>query len=828
MPPSDLDKIVPAGLEAATRSYRAGDTETAIQMLEYLESLARPNNHPGLAYALIQRAGWLRELGRPNEARAALQEAEESSRKLPPAIAPVPALKMEQGIVARQAGDLPRAEALLDEARELVKGSPLELAMMSDLLANLSSVYSDQGRTEDAQSALLQALEFDEKTGDQRAQASNLNMLGLLYSTAGDRKTARIYLTRSKEIASDAGLVKELADATHNLAILSDQEGSASEAKKGFLSALEAAERSRRSPDIASAKTSLGILAARDGNFQQAHDLLASAFAIHSELGLPAFSISDLINLSQVSLSLNDPAGAWDYIQQAFALIEQHGLIESLWAVHLVSARVQMARLKQASNPSRAEVEAVLASYSKSADAIELMRSGIGRPEERAQLLVDKEVVYEEGMLMAGLLHHGSLAWSFAERARGRSFLDSLGESRVRRQAQKHPLARRRAEVTEQLLSKEGRSAAETQSLLDELRLTRSQIAAQAPNVAALTETELPTIAGIAALIPPDSAIVEFFFGPGARLTAFVINQKGFAAMHTTNLGTLDVPGMVEQFRAELQYEVPDEPTGMLLFSLLFVPVWDAIDPVGRLFIVPHKELHYVPFPALWFKNSGEGPEHLYLCQRFQTTVLPSASYFAHMMRTERRMAKRNSALFFGNPTQDLPGSEVEATAVAKLFGKLPLLGKYATRADLLGNQDRCAVIHVASHGVYDQRDPLLSGILMADGRVSVDDLLDSQIPADLLTLSGCLTGMTGENPGDELVGLSRAALVAGASSVITTLWEVADDPSREFFARFYQRLISGCNKDQAFMETQHSMLADPHFNKPSNWAPYVLLGDSR
>lgn len=74
-------------------------------------------------------------------------------------------------------------------------------------------------------------------------------------------------------------------------------------------------------------------------------------------------------------------------------------------------------------------------------------------------------------------------------------------------------------------------------------------------------------------------------------------------------------------------------------------------------------------------------------------------------------------------------------------------------------------MIHVASH-----RDPLLSGILMADGRVTIDDMLDAQILTDLLTLSGCLTGIAGQNPGDELVGLSRAALVAGAPSVITTL----------------------------------------------------------
>ncbi|HEV2445268.1 MAG TPA: TIGR03435 family protein, partial [Candidatus Sulfopaludibacter sp.] len=96
--------------------------------------------------------------------------------------------------------------------------------------------------------------------------------------------------------------------------------------------------------------------------------------------------------------------------------------------------------------------------------------------------------------------------------------------------------------------------------------------------------------------------------------------------------------------------------------------------------------------------------------------------------------------------------------------------------------QKQQAVIHIASHGVYDDRDPLLSGVLLADGRLSVQDLLDAKIPADLLTLSGCLTGISAQQPGDELVALSRAALAAGVPSIVTTLWEVPDDPTREFF----------------------------------------------
>jgi CHAT domain-containing protein/tetratricopeptide (TPR) repeat protein len=825
---ADLDELLGEGLAEATRRWFAGESDSAIRILEQLEGLARPGKHQGLAFVLIQKAGWLRELGRLNDARLALDEAEVLCAAMPAEVAPVCGLRMEQGIVARQAGDLPKAEAMLKDAQRLAMGSPVEVVMMSDILANLSSVYHDQGRLEEAQSALHHAIAYDRKTNDPRALASNLNMLGLLYDTAGDRKTARVYLSMSKDVATSASLAKEAADAAHNLAIISDQEGRTSEAKAGFLTALDSAMRSGRPAEIASSKTSLGILAQREGNFGEAREYLTGAYEIHSGLGLAEFCVNDLINLTQNQVSMKNPQAALEYARKALAMAEEHGLRQILWAAHFCVARARAAVLQQETSPDPKSLDEVLASYEKAADAIDVIRAGIGRPEERERLLVDKEMVYQEGMVLAGLLRKMTLAWTFAERSRGRAFLDSLGADRIGSEATKHPLAGRRAELTEQLLEMRDASGPEAQALSDELRLIRSRIIADAPAIAAVTEAELPTIEEVAAVIPDDTAIVEFFLGPGSFLTVFVLKQKGLAAMHTLDLGSADLSGLVEQFRAELQYEVPNEPTGELLLSVLLSPVWDAIDPVGRLFIVPHRELHYIPMAALWFSNSGEGPKRLYLCQRFLTTVVPSASYLVRVLKLQRTEAEAGQSLVMGNPTQDLPASEAEASAVSKLLGVSPVLGPEALRARVLDMSNRHAVIHIASHGVYEKRDPLLSGVLLADGRLSVEDLLDARIPANLLALSGCLTGLSAQGAGDELIGLAQAALAAGVPSVMTTLWEVPDDPTREFFERFYGNLREGMNKDEALALAQHSMLAEERYSRPSNWAPYVLLGDCR
>ena len=831
MPNTRLDQQIGDGLEQATRHQLAGETETALLILEKLENLTRPVQNPGLAYVLIQKSGWLRELGRIGDAKAALQEAEEVCQGMPRGQAPLSSLRMEQGIVARRAGDAAGAEILLKEAQGLAAGSPIEIVVMSDILANLAAAYADQGRLEEAQKALTSAMGYDLRTGDQRALANNLNMLGLMYFNAGDRSTARAYLTRSKAIAARAGLAKELADATQNLAIVADAEGRLTDASSGLTAALAEAVRAGRQEDIASAKSSLGILAARGGRFLEAKDLLIEAHATHSRLGLDEFTAIDLLNLSQTEFSLGNGEAALDAAREALEIAQRAGLLQILWAVHHAMARAQSAlagRADASEEQRRIGLEESLVSYGQAADAIDLVRAGIGRPWERTRLLVGKEAIYQEAMLLAGLFRRGNTAWSFAERARGRAFLDSLGAKRIDQQAARDPLSARRSELTNHLLSMADANGPDGQALLDELRVVRSRIIAEQPAIAAVTEAAMPSIQEIAAVIAPDTAVVEFVVGPGNRLTVFVLTRDGFAAMHTAELGTIDLRREIEQFRVELQQEVPGEPAGKVLFLILFMPVWDVLGRFDRLLIVPHRELHHLPFAALWFDNVGEGPKRLYLCQRFDLSTIASASHLVHALDQPRSDLHERDAIVLGNPTRDLPGSEAEARVVARMLKATPLLREEASRARLLPTSGKHSVIHIASHGIYDEADPLLSGVVLADGRLSVEDLLETRLDAGLLTLSGCVTGVSMHEAGDELIGLSRAALVAGVPSVITTLWDVRDDSAAIFFEGFYGYLTAGIGKASALGMTQRAMLDHPRYANPVHWAPFVLLGDSR
>jgi CHAT domain-containing protein len=173
-------------------------------------------------------------------------------------------------------------------------------------------------------------------------------------------------------------------------------------------------------------------------------------------------------------------------------------------------------------------------------------------------------------------------------------------------------------------------------------------------------------------------------------------------------------------------------------------------------------------------------------------------------------------------------GAEREAKDVAALFGVQPLLRGQATRQAVLEGAAGLGVVHIAAHGGYNKADPLLSSMQLADGFLSVEDLMEHRIDASLMVLSGCVTGQAERLPGDELIGLARSAVSAGIPTVVTALWPTYDQSSAEFFGTFYRSLRDGNSKADALWHAQQYLLASKDYSLPVHWAPYVLLGDPR
>jgi CHAT domain-containing protein len=165
-----------------------------------------------------------------------------------------------------------------------------------------------------------------------------------------------------------------------------------------------------------------------------------------------------------------------------------------------------------------------------------------------------------------------------------------------------------------------------------------------------------------------------------------------------------------------------------------------------------------------------------------------------------------------------------EIRAVAAVLGDADVrLGADATAQALAEAGPLSRMIHVATHGTFRRDNPLFSSFRLADSYITMYDLYQMRLPVRLLTLSGCGTGLNVVTAGDELLGLMRGVLFAGAESLVASLWNVHDRSTSRFMAAFYGHLGDGSAPASALQRAMQDLRRDhPH---PYYWAPFMLVG---
>jgi CHAT domain-containing protein len=161
-----------------------------------------------------------------------------------------------------------------------------------------------------------------------------------------------------------------------------------------------------------------------------------------------------------------------------------------------------------------------------------------------------------------------------------------------------------------------------------------------------------------------------------------------------------------------------------------------------------------------------------------------------------------------------------------KLFGpSLVLSGEAATEQAFRRHAPEADVIHLASHAVFRQDNPLFSAIRLADGWLSLYDLYGLRLRASLVTLSACETGVNDVQAGDELVGLARGFFQAGAASLVVSLWAVNDVLTARLMERFYARIDNGSGVGPAAAMRLAQADVRREFPHPYYWAPFLVIG---
>ncbi len=274
------------------------------------------------------------------------------------------------------------------------------------------------------------------------------------------------------------------------------------------------------------------------------------------------------------------------------------------------------------------------------------------------------------------------------------------------------------------------------------------------------------------------------------------------------------------------------------LNKLLIKPIADVLPKKDsdRVVFIPQSSLFLVPFPALRDENGK------YLIEKH--TILTSPSIQVLNLTRKQRNNTGTENLIVGNPQMPkippkigeppqqlppLPGAETEAKAIASLLNTKPLIGSEATETEVVKRLPQARIIHLATHGIFNDVQGLNSGIALTpsdrdDGLLTAGEIFDLKLNADLVVLSACDTGR-GKITGDGVVGLSRSFISAGVPSVLVSLWSVPDAPTASLMTEFYQNLSK--NPDKATALRQAMLTTMKQHPAPKDWAAFTLIGEA-
>jgi CHAT domain-containing protein/Tfp pilus assembly protein PilF len=585
-----------------------------------------------------------------------------------------------------------------------------------------------------------------------------------------------------------------------------------------------------------------GLLLFHAGRYFEARKLCTAATAFLDKAILPGKAALAHLLLGRIALQLGDLTAVDREIDAALEKTDRFQSPMLTYQAFLLRGQVLQAR---------GERKNALETYREACKSLEKLRSCLHSEELKISFVKDRLQVYEAmvELHLTGDSSETSVGEVFGwfEAAKSRSMMEMIfqsGQSPPLGEEAQSELVRRIRDLREELNWYYHRIELEQlrpeQNALQRIQELREN-AVSRENELLRTLRELPaherenanwespadfSLERVQHNLPEDTTLIEYY-SAGDQLIAALVTANTIEIVPVSMVSR--VAQVLHLFRFQIskfrigapytqRFEKPllDATQAHLksLYDDLFAPLHERLS-AKHLTFVPHGVLHFLPFHAL--RDDSQ-----YLCDAYTVSYAPSATVFA--LCQERTQSKRPFSLVIGLPDDRAPHILGEVKAVAAQLPNVELLlGKEATSAELKEKGSRSGLLHIAAHGRYRQDNPMFSGIRLGDGYLNVYDLYQMRLPAKLVTLSGCATGMNFVSAGDELLGLQRGLFCAGATSLLLSLWDVHDQTTAQLMQAFYKNYLE--TEDMALsLHTAMKQLREeaPH---PYFWAPFILVG---
>jgi CHAT domain-containing protein/tetratricopeptide (TPR) repeat protein len=708
----------------------------------------------------------------------------------------------------------------------------------------LAGIYWKMGKPQDGlDHSRIAYRQFTQLDLDQYVYLTE-NTEALIYLDLGNRDRALEKAKSALQGAMMSGDLKSRSQIEKNIGLIELVGGEAEKAKQRFHKALRIDKEMGSLIGQAYSSVNLGNAYLQLSELDSARVYLATALEAGIALPDPRIVCRSDLGLGLVELEQRQSQAALDRLQQADSVARQLGFHDLAWRIDLAAARVH--DLDNRTSDALLKLDQAM-------ERVEVMRAAIVSDELKSGFMENKGDVYRLAVSLNLKQGDKKAALNTAERARSRAFLDLLKNVRTEMALSLDPMIEAERQAVSARLSslhtvstwlqikgsdRTGEDDAlmqQTLTSVDSLQTVYARllqdIESHHPGYRDLVAVQPESSDAIISSLAADEALLEYFFVSNGLMT-FVLRRDGIQ-VHFSPISADTLFARVSNVRYRMERTLSIEDQCRELFHTLIAPVVKYLSGVKSLIIVPEGSLHYLPFAALRDK------EGTYLIDNYALSFAPSASVFLFCRNQAEQKPSFTDfpVLALVNPSTDLPleslfFAEKEAVTLSGLFpGAVTLQALEAAESKLRIMAPNTGLLHIASHGVFDSKNPEFSTLFLApqgnsDGRLEMHEIFGLHLDnCSLITLSACESAMGGISGGDEIIGLNRAFIYAGSPRVLSTLWEVDDLSTAVLMKKFYRHIKAGLSPSEALRLAQQHVRQHIH-SHPAYWAAFVLTGE--
>jgi CHAT domain-containing protein/Flp pilus assembly protein TadD len=740
---------------------------------------------------------------------------------------------------------LPLRQAVSDKAGE------------ATTLNNIGALYSALGEKQKALDYYNQALPLARASSDKAQEAVTLNNIGRVYDALGEKQKALDSYNQSLPLASASGDKAQEAVTLNNIGAIYNDLGQKQKALDYYNQSLALRQAVGDKAGESITLNNIGRVYNDLGQKQKAFDYLNQSLPLARAVGDKAQEAVSLFNIAYLERNSGNLNEALTQIEAAINIIEKlrtNVASQELRASYFASVQVyyqfyiDLLMQLHKTNPN------------KGYDALALHASERARARSLLELLTEANANIRQGVNPELLQQE-------------RTIQQQLSAAEYNReQLLKGQYTDKQLEDIKQQIA----------TLLTQLPQLEGQIRVNSPRYAALKYPQPLTLPQIQQQVLDDNTLLlEYSLGE-ERSYLWAVTKTSITSYELPKRAEIETAA--QEFYQQLKSEAGNIEEGMKLSQMILAPVMNQLGN-KRLLIVGDGALQSIPFAALPIPRLGNSdtcrgdacvaPTPMLV--NHEVVSLPSASTIA-VLRNELKDRKpapktlvaiadpvfepndprlkkagenssssssteaTRSAIEMGVNLQRLEYTRKEAEAILALVPDNQKFSAFdfaanrttATKPDL----SQYRIIHLATHGLLNTINPELSGVVLSlldekgadtNGFLRLNDIFNLNLPAELVVLSACETGLGKDVKGEGLVGLTRGFMYAGAKRVVVSLWSVNDTATADMMTKYYQQMLDkGVNPVAALRAAQLEMMKTDQWKAPYYWAAFLVQGEWR